>query len=439
MEYPAGRRPTPVRRLHGGFVMVRLTCLVLAVVSVSPFGCPSAGSFTGNTGFGTITVTAEAVSTAAVGDTVTLHAAASAAPDRGTIQYAWYQTAGSGVPILDATQSVARFVAPSLKSEQTLTFTVTAYTDAGATGEAQVQVTVSADPDFKPFSFTPGGGTPTATGPTANAGSDQTVKPGDLVTLDGSGSKGSGLTYSWRELSGPTVTLTGADTVRATFTAPVFSDTGVNQLSFELTVTDRENHSVTDQMTVKISNPNVSETQVLISTSMGDFTVQLDPDKAPVTVQNFLQYVDDQFYDGTIFHRVIAGFVVQGGGFTPGLNEKTTRSPIINESNNGLKNVRGSVAMARTSDPNSATAQWYVNLVDNTDLDWTATNPGYCVFGQVTSGMNVVDLIATVPTESRNGFDDVPVTDVILRTARRVTVSASSASQPVSDTASTKK
>jgi peptidyl-prolyl cis-trans isomerase B (cyclophilin B) len=414
--------------------MVRLTCIILGVVSVSPFGCPSSGTFD-NTPVGTITVTADASQTAAVGDQVTLHATATATPDGGPIQYAWFQTAGPGAAVLDANQPVARFVAPSLKTEQTLTFTVTAFNEAGAIGQAEVRVTVGADANFKPFTFPSTGGAPTATGPSADAGIDQVVNAGDVVALDGSGSKGSGLKYSWRQLSGPTVTLAGADTVRATFTAPAFAAGGTNQLSFELTVTDRENHSVTDQMSVTISNPNVSQTEVVISTTMGDFTIQLDPNKAPVTVRNFLQYVDDQFYDGTIFHRVIAGFVVQGGGFTPGLNEKTTRPPIINEASNGLKNVRGSVAMARTNDPNSATAQWYVNLVDNADLDFTATSPGYCVFGQVISGMDVVDRIATVQTGSRSGFQDVPVTDVIVRTARRVALSTT---QPAAGTASRK-
>ena len=415
--------------------MVRLTCIILGVMSVSPFGCPSSGTFD-NTPVGTITVSAEAAQTAAVGDQVTLHATATATADGGPIQYAWFQTAGPGAAVLDANQPVARFVAPSLKTEQALTFAVTAYNEAGASGQAQVGVTVSADPNFTPFSFPSTGGGSTATGPTADAGIDQVVNGGDVVTLDSSRSKGSGLKYAWRQLSGPTVTLAGADTVRATFTAPAFAADGTNVLSFELTVTDRENHSVTDQISVRISNSNASQTEVLISTTMGDFTIQLDPNKAPVTVRNFLQYVDDQFYDGTIFHRVIPDFVVQGGGFTPGLNQKTTRAPIINEASNGLKNVRGSVAMARTNEPNSATSQWYVNLADNADLDYTATSPGYCVFGQVTAGMDVIDRIATVPTGSQSDFQDVPTTDVIIRTARRVTVSATSASQPASGTAS---
>ena len=324
--------------------MVRLTCIILGVMSVSPFGCPSSGTFD-NTPVGTITVSAEAAQTAAVGDQVTLHATATATADGGPIQYAWFQTAGPGAAVLDANQPVARFVAPSLKTEQALTFAVTAYNEAGASGQAQVGVTVSADPNFTPFSFPSTGGGSTATGPTADAGIDQVVNGGDVVTLDSSRSKGSGLKYAWRQLSGPTVTLAGADTVRATFTAPAFAADGTNVLSFELTVTDRENHSVTDQISVRISNSNASQTEVLISTTMGDFTIQLDPNKAPVTVRNFLQYVDDQFYDGTIFHRVIPDFVVQGGGFTPGLNQKTTRAPIINEASNGLKNVRGSVAI----------------------------------------------------------------------------------------------
>ena len=414
--------------------MVRLTCIILGVMSVSPFGCPSSGTFN-NAPVGTMTVTAEAAQTAAVGDQVTLHATATATPDGGAIQYAWFQTAGPGAAVLDANQPVARFVTPSLKTEQVLKFAVTAYNEAGASGQAQVGVTVSADPNFTPFSFPSTGGGATATGPSADAGVDQVVNAGDVVTLDASRSTGSGLKYAWRQLLGQTVTLAGVDTVRATFTAPAFAADGSNVLTFELTVTDRENHSVTDQINVRVVNPNASQTDVLISTTMGDFTIQVDPNKAPVTVQNFLQYVDDQFYDGTIFHRVIPGFVVQGGGFTPGLNQKATRPSIINEASNGLKNVRASVAMARTTDPNSATSQWYVNLADNTDLDYTATSPGYCVFGQVTAGMDVIDRIATVQTGTQKSFQDVPVTDVIIRTARRVTLSAT---QPAAATASRK-
>jgi cyclophilin family peptidyl-prolyl cis-trans isomerase len=131
--------------------------------------------------------------------------------------------------------------------------------------------------------------------------------------------------------------------------------------------------------------------------------------------------VDDGFYDGTIFHRVIPDFVVQGGGFEPGLVEKDTRDMIVNEATNGLKNTRGSIAMARRNEPDSATSQFYFNVADNTSLDYTSTSPGYTVFGWVIRGMSVVDQIATVQTESRDGFDDVPVEDVLIESIERIT------------------
>ncbi|MGE4056554.1 MAG: peptidylprolyl isomerase [Vicinamibacterales bacterium] len=153
-----------------------------------------------------------------------------------------------------------------------------------------------------------------------------------------------------------------------------------------------------------------------ITTSLGEFVVELNPDAAPVTVANFRSYAESGFYDGTIFHRVIAGFVVQGGGYVPGLVEKEPRSdPIVLESYNGLRNLRGTIAMARTTDPNSAQAQFFVNLVDNDSLDPTLTQPGYAVFGAVVSGMEVVDAIGAVTTAAvDDNFDAVPAEDVII-------------------------
>ena len=159
----------------------------------------------------------------------------------------------------------------------------------------------------------------------------------------------------------------------------------------------------------------IDSSVVTFVTSLGTFTVELDADKAPITVANFQQYVESGFYDGddglgaTTFHRVISGFMVQGGGLTADLFNKTTQPPIVNESTNGLLNVRGSVAMARTNDPNSATSQFFVNHVDNDFLNYTSpAEPGYAVFGQVVEGMDVIDAIASVPT----GGDDVPLDPV---------------------------
>ena len=155
------------------------------------------------------------------------------------------------------------------------------------------------------------------------------------------------------------------------------------------------------------------------STTAGDFTVELFADAAPETVANFLQYVDDGHYDGTIFHRVIPGFMVQGGGMASGMEQKPTRAPIRNEAANGLKNARGTLAMARTNDIHSATAQFFINLVDNTFLDHSPGNYGYAVFGRVTSGMEVIDAVAETPTTRRRGHADVPVDEVVIATARR--------------------
>jgi cyclophilin family peptidyl-prolyl cis-trans isomerase len=159
--------------------------------------------------------------------------------------------------------------------------------------------------------------------------------------------------------------------------------------------------------------------QVVIETGQGNVTLRLFRDKAPATVENFLQYVDDGFYEGTIFHRVIPNFMIQGGGFLPDMTEKPTRAPIPNESRNRLHNVRGTVAMARTADPDSAAAQFFINQRTNLRLDWRPGQPGYTVFGEVTDGMAVVDFIATAPVQQVGGHADVPVEPVIIERIRR--------------------
>ena len=163
--------------------------------------------------------------------------------------------------------------------------------------------------------------------------------------------------------------------------------------------------------------------QVTFTTSMGDFVLELNPLKAPITVNNFLSYVNKSpsFYNNTIFHRVIRNFVVQGGGFTSGMTPVTGQSAAItNESDNGLTNDRGTVAMARTSDPNSATSQFYVNVVNNPSLDYSsASAPGYAVFGTVVSGMDVIDNISTQPTHTVGSYSDVPTTDITVTLAKQ--------------------
>ncbi len=159
---------------------------------------------------------------------------------------------------------------------------------------------------------------------------------------------------------------------------------------------------------------------VLMKTSMGDITIKLNFEKAPKTAENFKKYVEDGFFNGLIFHRVINGFMIQGGGFEPGMIQRETGNPIENEANNGLKNTKYSVAMARTMDPHSATAQFFINVADNSFLDFkseTADGWGYAVFGEVIDGTDVVDRIKSVPTTFRAGHQDVPTEDVIIETA----------------------
>ncbi len=159
---------------------------------------------------------------------------------------------------------------------------------------------------------------------------------------------------------------------------------------------------------------------VVMETTKGTITIELDRTKAPVTVANFLQYVDDGFYAGTIFHRVMPEFMIQGGGFTPGMNRKPTRRPIKNEAKNGLKNKRGTIAMARTGDPHSATAQFFINVVDNAALDYPSRDGwGYCVFGKVVDGMDVVDKIKSVETGTEGQYKNVPKEDVIIKSVKR--------------------
>ncbi|MCC2682367.1 MAG: Peptidylprolyl isomerase [Nitrosospira multiformis] len=159
---------------------------------------------------------------------------------------------------------------------------------------------------------------------------------------------------------------------------------------------------------------------IRLHTNYGDIMLELDHEKAPVTVQNFIDYVNSGHYDNTIFHRVIDGFMIQGGGFEPGMIQKKTRAPIANEAGNGLKNDKYTIAMARTSDPHSATGQFFINVKDNDFLNYkspTAQGYGYCVFGKVVEGMDVVDKIEKVKTGTRSGHQDVPMENVILEKA----------------------
>ena len=154
-------------------------------------------------------------------------------------------------------------------------------------------------------------------------------------------------------------------------------------------------------------------------TSKGELEIEMFVEEAPLTVSNFLSYVDDGFFDGTIFHRVIPGFVIQGGGFDAQMRPKATRDAIENEAANGLKNLRSTLSMARTNDPHSATSQFFINLVDNTGLDRTPGNPGYAVFARVTTGLEVMDEIAAAATGNHGGHQDVPLEPIVIEQSTR--------------------
>lgn len=168
-----------------------------------------------------------------------------------------------------------------------------------------------------------------------------------------------------------------------------------------------------------LAGDGAGNSQVVIKTSEGDITLQLFADKAPVTVENFLAYVDAGFYNGTIFHRVIPDFMIQGGGFLPDMSEKPNNDPIVNESRNRLHNERGTIAMARTNNPDSATSQFFINQRNNLRLDWAPNRPGYTVFGQVILGMDIVDFIATAPTGNVAGHNDVPLKPIVIHEIQR--------------------
>lgn len=178
--------------------------------------------------------------------------------------------------------------------------------------------------------------------------------------------------------------------------------------------------SCSSNQTSTATTTETDNTVVLIETSMGDIKAVLFQDKAPITVDNFVRYVKDKHYDGTIFHRVISDFMIQGGGMTPDLKEKTTFGPIMNESLNGVANERGTLAMARTTIPDSATDQFFINVKDNHFLNGSVGKPGYAVFGKVLEGMDVVDKIRYVKTHKVNDMPDVPVEPVVIKSIRIV-------------------
>lgn len=276
--------------------------------------------------------------------------------------------------------------------------------------------------------------TPAGTSLTASTRGPAAAEVGDDIALAvdvGGDVDMSRVTYTWYQTYGRVVDVDDAAGATLTFTAPSLEQ--AQTLRFRVDVSAPGLATVSREIEVLIARDDtgggdgsdgdgeVDQTpRVELVTSMGTIVVELDRMAAPISTRNFLRYVDEGFYDGTIFHRVIEDFVVQGGGFEPELERKDPRAPIRNESSNGLTNDRGTIAMARTSDPDSATSQFYFNLVDNDSLNRATNPPGYAVFGRVVTGLDVIDDIALVATESRDGFQDVPVEDVLLERATRV-------------------
>ncbi len=180
--------------------------------------------------------------------------------------------------------------------------------------------------------------------------------------------------------------------------------------------------SETNKTEKKQEDKTVEVKKVKLETSMGDIVIELNEEKAPVTVENFLRYVEEGLYDGTIFHRVINKFMIQGGGFTEDMKRKQTHPPIVNEASNGLRNDKGTIAMARTNNPDSATGQFFINHKNNDFLNYVeGRNPGYAVFGRVVDGMDIVDKIAAVKTTTLAGMGDVPAEPVVIKSAKIVT------------------
>ena len=336
--------------------------------------------------------------------TVELDASGTTDPDGDALTFHWEQVAGAPVELSNAETARATFRAPIVAVDTVLSFQVLVVDARGACSAENVNVTVRVK--------------------AIRAGNDKIVGPRLKVNLRGyNRGIGGHVTYAWRQIVGPAVTLSGADTLETSFISPEVEEDTV--LTFELTGTNQL--GVTDSDTVDVT-VKVGPLHVRFKTTMGEFVILLRPDRAPVTVANFLDYVNFGFYVGLTIHRVIPaetlpGGIVQGGGWDVNLNSPPRFPPIELESNNGLSNVRGSVAMARLSAPDTATSEFYVNTDDNLDLDYD--NPpgslGYAVFGEIVERMDVIDAMSHVETTSRPApwnpgvtFYDLPVVPILI-------------------------
>ncbi|MEP0841626.1 MAG: peptidylprolyl isomerase [Phycisphaerae bacterium] len=336
------------------------------------------------------------------GTTVTLDATDSRDPDGQELTFRWVQTGGTTVALSDPTASRPTFSAPNVSGG--ITFELTVTDPFGGLATDTVVVTVNLPP-------------------TADAGQDRLVAEKVVVALRGAGSDGDtsgALQFAWTQTAGPAVTLSNPGIAQPTFTVPE----GALPLSFRLTVTDAAGAASSDEVTLT----PVTEPRVRLATTRGDVVFDLFEDEAPINAVNFLQYVEDGFYDGTIIHRVVNEpdpFVIQGGGFEPGLVKRTAglRAAVRNEFSPDRSNLRGTVAMAKlANDPDSATSQFFVNLADNSEnLDHQ--NGGFTVFATVIEGMDVVDAIAAVANSTRqapdgSSMENVPDVDIIVNSAR---------------------
>lgn len=260
------------------------------------------------------------------------------------------------------------------------------------------------------------------------------AKAGDLIGLSAEidGADGANVTYRWYQVYGYAVVLSSATGPSVTFTAPTTQQQQTLRFRVDVEINGSLKSAETQVVIEEQSStePDISGDDpadddptpfVRVETSMGDILVELDREKAPISVRNFLRYVDDGFYEETLFHRVVADFVIQGGGFGEDIIQKSTRGSIKNESDNGLKNDRGTIAMARLSEPDSATSQFYFNLKDNDDLDAAeGAATGYAVFGKIAKGLDVMDAIGAVEVETRSGLQEIPVENILIERIVRV-------------------
>ncbi len=326
------------------------------------------------------------------GQRVTLDGTASTDADGDDLTFAWRQIDGPDVTLVNGATDTAQFTAPQEDTE--LSFELVVVDANGGRGTDTVTITVSLEENLPPQ---------------ANAGMDRNVVVGMVVTLSASESTdpngGDELSYQWEQTSGTAVTLSDGDSERATFTVPEGADT----LAFQVTVNDSSGEESSAAVTLSIVDQPVAR----LETSMGVVEMELLIDDAPVTCLNFLRYIDEGFFDGTVFHRVVPDFVVQGGGFLPDGSKKTGQhDPIVNEYGQDRSNLRGTVAMAKVGgDPDSATSEFFFNLADNSEnLD--NQNGGFTVFANVIEGMDVVDAMAAVDLDG-----ETPVEDIILESA----------------------